>query len=203
MKTLRIIRRNVAAVLCAALCLWAGAGRVAAATPLPRKTEQTGLLDYAETLALYADRCGVTAEETVRMIGPAARFVQEPCTRVLSVRVDIAPDCRPWLDFYCDVDTDGHYWAIRSIYAVQLRGADGGRADPFGGTIAVFLRSPYEIEYILNGDFFKTGTATQADSALLRIGPGGPGTVNFTVSNTSAANHKTYGYGNDRVAFQA
>lgn len=57
MKTLRIIRRNVAAVLCAALCLWAGAGRVAAATPLPRKTEQTGLLDYAETLALYADRC--------------------------------------------------------------------------------------------------------------------------------------------------
>lgn len=82
--------------------------------------------------------------------------------RVISFPLEVGWSDTPALEFYCETSEDTSGWGIRQVCLVQLRLfsplSPRDLLRPiwdFGGNVAFWLRSPYEIEFWVNGDFFQ------------------------------------------------
>lgn len=110
----------------------------------------------------------------------------------------------PSIDFYCETSESGGYWGILNIYSVQLNREDATwyTTKQFSGTLSSWLRSPYEIEYLINGDFYNNGTTTITGEGSGSFGIDDLISLDFSVSISSESNHFAYCYKSETVAFQ-
>ena len=56
------------------------------------------------------------------------------------------------------------------------------------------IRSGYDIEYVINGDFYNNGTTTISGGGNLGLGINDSATIGFSASITYQSNHYAYFY---------
>ena len=80
------------------------------------------------------------------------------------------------------------------MYSVQLCGEDGDTPRPFSCYVVVFLRGEGEIEYIINGDFFRSGTMEAERAGRVEVGPDGSDGVAFAITDLDPDEQGGYCY---------
>ncbi len=148
-----------------------------------------------ETLEYYAGRQGVDADTAQRLLGAKVDSFAGDATVVVSVPLETTGTYAPYLDLYCQVDGDG---PILSIYSVQLCGAEENNR-PFAGNISVFLRGDKEIEYIVNGDFFRKGTMDADRAGRVDVAQGGAAYLASAIRDGDPEEQGVYCYQNGTV----
>lgn len=101
---------------------------------------------------------GVTEETKNRKPDSSAWYLNRTQYRDLAVTLDVSETYKPTLNFYCETSERGQYWGITSIYNCVLDREYNGIVKQFNGEIDIWLVSPYEIAYIVDGDFYDFGT---------------------------------------------
>ena len=148
-----------------------------------------------ETLQYYAGRQGVDADTAQRLLGAKVDSFAGGATVVVSVPLETTGTYAPYLDLYCQVDGDG---PILSIYSVQLCGAEENNR-PFAGNISVYLRGDREIEYIVNGDFFRKGTMDADRAGRVDVAQGGAAYLASAIRDGDPEEQGVYCYQNGTV----
>lgn len=148
-----------------------------------------------ETLEYYAGRQGVDADTAQRLLGAKVDSFAGDATVVVSVPLETTGTYAPYLDLYCQVDGDG---PILSIYSVQLCGAEENNR-PFAGNISVYLRGDREIEYIVNGDFFRKGTMDADRAGRVDVAQGGAAYLASAIRDGAPEEQGVYCYQNGTV----
>ena len=148
-----------------------------------------------ETLQYYAGRQGVDADTAQRLLGAKVDSFAGGATVVVSVPLETTGTYAPYLDLYCQVDGDG---PILSIYSVQLCGAEENNR-PFAGNISVYLRGDREIEYIVNGDFFRKGTMDADRAGQVDVAQGGAAYLASAIRDGDPEEQGVYCYQNGTV----
>lgn len=161
-------------------------------------------MTFNEMVTHYAKTAGISYEEALAAF-PKENTVstRTPSHRILSVTLDVTGSYKPYIDFYCNTSEGGHFWGITSIYSVQLVRNYGNISKQFTGTLDVWLRSGYQIEYIINGDFYNNGTTSVSGGTGLNIGVGSSAQVAFQASLSHSSNHYKYFYYSEIAAFQS
>jgi hypothetical protein len=119
------------------------------------------------------------------------------------VSLPVAPEYKPHLEFYCYTSEEGNYWGIKSIYSVQLVRGYKGTSKQFKGDIKVWLRSPYSIEYVVNGDFYNNGTTTVSGGVGINVGIDDVAQISCDTSSATTTNHYKYFYSHKTLKFQS
>ena len=136
---------------------------------------------------------------------------REPGYREVTIRLDVTDEYKPSLVLYFETEQNGQYWAIKSLYSVQLNreyrflNADGELVSivkQFSGDIEIWVRSLYEVEYVINGDFYNYGTTTNSGGAGLEVNIGEAAKISFSASTTTSNNHYKYFYRHRTIAVQ-
>lgn len=152
----------------------------------------------AETLEYYAGRQGADADTAQRLLGAKVDSFAGDATVVVSVPLKTTQAYTPYLDLYCQVDGDGPDGPILSIYSVQLCGAEENNR-PFAGNISVYLRGDREIEYIVNGDFFRKGTMDADRAGRVDVAQGGSAYLASAIRDGDPQEEGAYCYQNGTV----
>lgn len=158
-------------------------------------------MNYDALVKTFAEDNGISyqaAENELAEVN-SAQFTY----RVLSVTLNVTPEYKPQLKFYCETSEGGHFWGIQSIFSVQLYREYNGITKQFVGDIQVFLRSAYQIQYIINGDFFNNATIGSSSDAQMSVGIGGSFSFSVSGGAESSSNHYKYFFYDDIVAFQS
>ena len=119
--------------------------------------------------------------------------------------IDVTNSYKPVLEFYCEVSKGDGVWGIMNIYSVQLDRSPSsflGEAKQFQGEIQVWLRGVYEIEYLINGDFYNNGTTTVSGGTDISAGIDDLISVSFSLGYTSESSWYEYCYQHDTVSFE-
>lgn len=164
------------------------------------------LMTFDETVARYARIEGIS-ESQARMIfletkeNNSKREVtpRSISYRVYSVEIPVKGSYKPHIDFYCEIASGGHFWNIYSIYSVQLNRQSGSVSKKFDGTIDTWLRKAYEIEYIINGDFYNNATTSVSGTLGAEIKVGEHGKVSFSLTGATTNSHFAYCYEQDTI----
>ena len=139
-------------------------------------------MSFSEMVNHYMEVNGVSYDEALKAF--PVRLQKETRAsatyRTLSVSLTVTSTYRPRIEFYCRTSESGSYWGILSIYSVQLVRSYSGISKQFTGNISVWLRSAYQIEYTINGDFYNNGTTTVSGGGGLDLGIGE--SVNISLS---------------------
>lgn len=200
--------KSAAVFLLAALLLLSLGNVVFAASPASSYTPQVRAIDaddtsgvtmsdfmtYSEMLDYMVNEKGIPFSIAASAF-PAARVVMRSGTyRVLSVTLTVEnrPSYKPTLDFYCEVSVGDGVWGIMNIYSVQMNRSSNGLVKQFDGDVQVWLRSAERIEYIVNGDFYNTGTTTSSNAGGIELNIGDYGKITYGASSTTSSNW--YGY---------
>lgn len=154
----------------------------------------TGPMTGKETLAFYADRYQTGADAADRVLGAQVTSFADSATRVVSIPLEVTSGYSPSLDLYCRVEGNDPEGAVLAVYSVQLCGEDGDAARPFAGNVEVFLRDEGEIEYIINGDFFCSGTMEAERAGRVEVGPDGSDGVAFAITDLDPDEQGGYCY---------
>lgn len=112
----------------------------------------------------------------------------------ITLSVDGQPSYKPTLDFYCEVEIGYGQMGIKNIYAVMMNRNSNGVVKQFSGDVSFWLRTAEKIEYIVNGDFYNTGTTTVSGNMGLNVTAGGYGSFVSGVSSTVSSNYFAYCY---------
>ena len=80
------------------------------------------------------------------------------------------------------------------IHILQLCGEDGDTPRPFAGNVEVFLWGEGEIEYIINGDFSRSGTMEAERAGRVEVGPDGSYGVAFAIMDLDPDEQGGYCY---------
>lgn len=157
------------------------------------------VMTYDEMLAALAQNSGISYQTAENDLPKASdpKFTY----RILSVTLNVTSEYKPTLDFYCET-SESRYWGILSIFSVQLNREYNGMSKQFIGSIEYFLRSPYQIQYIINGDFCNNATVTVTGDADVSVGIGGSNSISFGGSVGSTSNHYKYFNDSALVSFQ-
>lgn len=186
-------------LLLALLLLLAGRGilprgKRAAQAADGKAVQVTAPMTGEETLAFYADRYQTSADAADRVLGAQVTSFADSATRVVSIPLEVTSGYSSSLDLYCLVEGNGPEGAVLSVYSVQLCGEDGDTPRPFAGNVEVFLRGEGEIEYIINGDFFRSGTMEAERAGRVEVGPDGSDGVAFAITDLDPDEQGGYCY---------
>lgn len=122
--------------------------------------------------------------------------------RIVSVELSLTEmDFTPRLDFIVLTSEGSCDWGICDINAIQLIQTDGSTIYAFSGSVTAWLRSPYEIEYVINGDFYTNYLApvsTITDDRKIDNCV----TKTYSIDIPETAIHKTYSYYHDTITLQ-
>lgn len=167
---------------------------------------ETGLqvspvMTFQEMVQSYACSADISYQDALKMF-PAERSVSAATYRTLAVTLTVTATYKPTLEFYCETSEYGSYWAILSIYSVQLNRGYNGISKQFSGSIDVWLRNGYTIEYVVNGDFYNSGTTSVQGGGGLNAGINDLITVTFTASISTTSNHYQYFYEHETRVYQ-
>lgn len=160
------------------------------------KIMQSQVMTFEEMVNCYADKKGLSYEDALKQI--PANIKDDAPNRAIgyitrSVTLNVKPEYKPELEFFCQVAYGGHFYNIQSIYAVELNRNYKGLSKQFKGKVQAWLRSTQDIEYLVNGDFYNNGKTTI--SGGINIGVGKMGSITFNISNASG--HYKYFYEHD------
>ena len=162
-------------------------------------------MSFSEMVNHYMEVNGVSYDEALKAF--PVRLQKETRAsatyRTLSVSLTVTSTHRPRIEFYCRTSESGSYWGILSIYSVQLVRSYSGISKQFTGNISVWLRSAYQIEYTINGDFYNNGTTTVSGGGGLDLGIGESVNISLSASMSYESNHYKYFYEHRTVAFQS
>lgn len=81
--------------------------------------------------------------------------------RILSVYLPVTKEYKPHIEFYCQTSESGQYWGIVSVCDYKLVETYNGMTNEFTGGLEMWLRSAYQIEYVINGDFHTDETPSR------------------------------------------
>lgn len=162
-------------------------------------------LSSSETVEFYAISNGVSYAEAIKELGFTLNDMSRSGNgqRILSVNLPVTNKYIPRLDFYCHTSEGGNFWGIVDIYSIQLVRKYENLVKNFNGDIEVWLRSPYQIEYIVNGNFYDVGTTTTTAGGNVGVGIGDYVKVGFQASSTYATNFYEYAYFSEIKDFQS
>lgn len=178
-------------------------------------TSVSGPMTLSEIAQVYARNNEVSLDtamelfSTEGLIGMDSVSSTQRTYRVLSVNINVESEdgdetFSPRIDFYCETSESGNYWGILNVYDMELvRRDSSGKTKQFSGDLKMWLRSAYEIEFVINGDFYNNGTTTKTVGFGLSIGIGDSASVSFQASSTTSSNHFAYCYISRLVAFQS
>lgn len=161
-------------------------------------------MTFTEMVNYFANKNNISYEKALTHFPNTAQSRSVSATyRTLSVGLTVTSEYHPSIDFYCETSETSNYWGIVSIYSVHLNRGYNGISRQFSGTLEFWLRSAYQIEYIINGDFYYNGTTTVSGGEGVNVGIDKLCTVNYQASNSYEANHYKYFYEGRTVAFQS
>ena len=155
-----------------------------------KAVQVTAPMTGEETLAFYADRYQTGADAADWVLGAQVTSFADSATRVVSIPLEVTSGYSPSLALYCLVEGN----SVLSVYSVQLCGEDGDTPRPFAGNVEVFLRGEGEIEYIINGDFFRSGTMEAERAGRVEVGPDGSDGVAFAITDLDPDEQGGYCY---------
>lgn len=164
-------------------------------------------MTYDEMVNYYALRNNISFEEAVEKLQISNKSAMTRSTnatyRTLSVSFNVKDSYSPSIDFYCVTSEYGNYWGILNIYSVQMNRYSNGITKQYSGVIDAWLRSPYQIEYVVNGDFYNNGTTTVSGDAGFTAEINQQITVAFKASITHSTNWYAYCYKHYTHALQS
>lgn len=132
-----------------------------------------------------------------------AKGMSSDTTRELAVGLPVKRgQYYPHISFYCYTSEWKKYWGIKSIYYVTLVRSYKGMSKQFSGEIKAWLRSPYQIEYVVNGDFYHHSSQTSGIAASGEFGLNKLIRLKGEISGSSSTKHYAYFYEHRTVAFQ-
>lgn len=198
-------------ILCVVLCLCLFAPiRGVADTSVPYDDNNwtvSEVMTYDEMVNYYALRNNISFEEAVEELQLSNKSATTRSTnatyRTLSVRFNVKDSYSPSIDFYCETSEYGNYWGILNIYSIQMNRYSNGITKQFSGVIDAWLRSPYQIEYVINGDFYNNGSTTVSGGAGFTAEINQQITVTFNASMAYSSNWYAYCYKHYTHAFQS
>lgn len=124
--------------------------------------------------------------------------------KTISIKLDVDDTYKPTLEFVCEISQSESYWGITRISSVRLNRNGNDCEKQFGGAVEYWLRSPYQIEYIVNGDFFDAGMTNTKGGDPVKTDE--HGSISFSISKMnwllSATDHYAYFYVHDTKQFQ-
>ena len=208
MNILKKHKKSAAAFLLAALMLLSLGNVIFAVPPAASNTPQVRTVDingnsdvtmsnfmtYSEMLDYMVNEKGIPFSIAASSFPTTRTVTRNGTYRVVSVKLTVEnrPSYTPTLDFYCEVSIGDGVWGIMNIYSVQMNRSSNGLVKHFDGDVQVWLRSAERIEYIVNGDFYNTGTTTSSNSGGVDLNIGD--FVKITFGASIATTKNWYGY---------
>ena len=152
--------------------------------------KKSEILTYEELVRYHAEKKGLSEQEAISDLAQKGIVEQNGNSRATGTRyqiftqsVKVNASYKPEIDFYCEVSYWNSYWGIVGIYNVELNRTYNGMTKRFDGTVKYWLRSAYQIEWVINGDFYNYGTTTTSIGGTVNVGESG--TLSCSVSSSS------------------
>lgn len=161
-------------------------------------------MNFSEMINHYAETTGISYDEAQKLFPEETTddASSSKCHRILRIPLDVTATYKPQLELYCETSESGHYWGLSNIYLVNLERNHDGSAKQFSGTVDMWLRNGYELEYIVNGDFYSNGATAISDDTDLDIETDSYAHISFTTSSSIVPIHYQYFYGHQTLALQ-
>lgn len=165
------------------------------------------VMSYDEMVQTYAKEMKIPLikayKEFASEDGTSLADVRAATYRELSVGLDVAANYHPSIRFFCNTSESGNYWGITSIYKVTLNRNYNGTTRQFAGEIDCWLRSAYQIEWYVNGDFYNNGTTNFSGGASGSWKLNEKITIQFSISGSYSSSHFAYYYNHITTSFQS
>lgn len=178
------------------------AAEAGAIVSVPDDFTVSEVMSFSELVEHYAVSNGISYKEALKYFPDEMKIRATRggfTSRIISQEIYVNSEYRPRIDFYCETDEGGGFWGIKEIYSVQLVRNYNGIVKLFAGEISAWLRSAYEIEYIINGDFYNTGTMTVTEEGGVSGGVEGIFEASYSVSNSASTNYYDDCYASDII----
>lgn len=161
-------------------------------------------MSFSEMVTHYAEAAEISYDEALKLFPEKDTddAASSKCHRILNIPLDVTATYKPQLELYCEASESGHYWGLSNIYLVNLERNHDGSAKQFSGTVDMWLRNGYELEYIVNGDFYSNGATAISDDTDLDIETDSYAHISFTTSSSIVPIHYQYFYGHQTLALQ-
>ena len=148
-------------------------------------------MTFTEMVSVYAENNDISFIEAYTELLKGKSNIETSSARsssyrVLTVGLYVNSGYKPSIDYYVTTSESGTYWGITSIYSVQLNRIYKGASKVFQGNLESWLRSPYQIEYIINGDFYNQATSTSSYTISESWGTDVKISLTITASNSSS-----------------
>ena len=162
------------------------------------------LMSFSKMVTHYAEASEMSYDEALKLFPKENTddTVSSKCYRILNIPLDVTAIYKPQLNLYCETSESGHYWGISNIYLANMEKNYAGSAKQFSGTVDMWFRNGYQLEYIVNGDFYINGTMAISDGADLDFSSDNYVQLSFTTSSSTMPIHYQYFYNHETLAFQ-
>lgn len=163
-------------------------------------------MTFSEMVSVYADNNDISFVEAYKELNKGRSIIttsslSSSSYRVLSIGLYVNSGYKPSIDYYVTTSESGSYWDITSIYSVQLKRIYNGVSKVFQGNLESWLRSPYQIEYIINGDFYNQATSTS--SYTINGSWGENVKISLSINSTNSSSYYASIYQGRTVSFQS
>lgn len=166
--------------------------------------EVSEAMTYEESVMRYAELNNTSYSDALNKfpikqpVTRSSRFT----SRELIIRLDVSDSYKPSLHFLCETsEGSSSYWGILNIYSAQLVKSYNNKSYKFDGVVEFWLRSAYQIEYVVNGDlhynYVESNEGTFSGTVTLK----GKGSFSSSVTGTSSSWY-TYFYDHKLKDFQ-
>lgn len=161
-------------------------------------------MSFSEMVTHYAEAAEISYDEALKLFPEKDTddAASSKCHRILNIPLDVTATYKPQLELYCEASESGHYWGLSNIYLVNMEKNYDGSSKQFCGDVDMWFRNGYELEYIVNGDFYTTGTTAMSDNTDLDFSEDNYAHLSFITSSSIMPVHYQYFYGHDTLAFQ-
>ena len=174
-----------------------------------RSTENSNVtfsepMSFSEMVTHYAEAAEISYDKALKLFPEesADSDTSSKCHRILNIPLDVTATYKPQLELYCETSESGHYWGLSNIYLVNIEKNHDGSSKQFSGDVDMWFRNGYELEYIVNGDFYNNGTMTMSDNTDLDFAEDNYVHISFTTSSSIMPVHYQYCYGHQTLTFQ-
>ncbi len=163
-------------------------------------------MTYEEMISTYSKNNNISIIEAYTELTKgrskiAVASARSSSYRVLKVGLYVNSGYKPAIHYYVTTSESGGYWGITSIYSVQLYRIYNGTSKIFQGNLESWLRSPYQIEYIINGDFYNQATSTS--SYTINGSWGINVKISLSITETNSSSYYAPIYQSRTVSFQS
>jgi len=169
------------------------------------EVEVSDVMTYEESVQRFAELNNISFDEALEKfpIKSANSRSTNFTSRELVVTLNVKSNYKPTLHFLCETTESGYsYWGILNIYSVQLVRAYNGTSYKFEGVIEFWLRSSYQIEYLVNGDFYHNSVTGTTGTFTGNLSFGEHGSISGSVTSSKEGNHFANFYFHETKSFQ-